>query len=79
MAIATASVTFTLGGADSAAFTWTPALTSNPCKVLGASASVTTAGQGAPLINLVGQPTNTGGTVHISAPTDCVVTLVGSD
>lgn len=77
MAIATASLTFTAAGADSQAFTWT--LTTNPPKILSCSVSVTGSGQGGPVPWTVGQPTNTGGTVAISAPTDCVVTIVGSD
>lgn len=79
MAIATAIVTFTAAGADSQAFTWSPALTSNPPKVLATSVTVTGAGQGPVKEYIAGQPTNTGGTVAISAPTDCTVTIVASD
>jgi hypothetical protein len=79
MAIATATVTFTAAGADSQAFTWSPALTSNPPKVLDVSVTVTVGTEGPVAPYVVGAPTNTGGTVGIAAPTDCTVTLVGSD
>jgi len=79
MAFATAVVAFTAAGADSQAFTWVPALITNPPKVLEVGVVVTTAGQGPPVPYIVGAPTNTGGTVAISAPTDCTITIVGSD
>lgn len=79
MAIASATVTFTAGGADSQAFTFTPALTNATPKVLATSVTITGVGQGPVAGEIVGQPTNTGGTVAISAPTDCTVLIVASD
>lgn len=79
MAIATATATFTNGGAETAAFTWTPALTSNPPKVLALSVTVTTAGQGAGVPFLDTVPTNIGGSVGMANPPDCTVTIVASD
>jgi len=80
MALATAVVTFTAAsGLDSQAFTWTPQLTTNPPKVI--SQSVTGAGgtQGGCGVDIPTPPTNVGGTVRISCPTDCTVTLTASD
>lgn len=77
MATATAVVTFSASGPDSQAFTWTPTLTSNPPKVTSASVQ-STSGQPCSA-DIVGAPTNVGGTVRISAQTDCVVRIEGSD
>jgi hypothetical protein len=79
MALATAVVTFVLGGAEQQSFTLSPALTSNPPKILGATPTVTGAGQGPCSADIVGTPTNTGGTVRISATTDCTVLIIASD
>jgi len=78
MAIATATVTFTAAGADSQAFSWSSALTSNPPKVLGCGVIVQS-GEGPVVPYLNGNPTNVGGTLNISAATDCTITLVASD
>lgn len=78
MAIATASVTFTGGGATSQAFTWSPQLTSNPPKVLACSVTVTDGGP-PPVPAVIGTPTNIGGTVGVSDTFGGTVVLVGSD
>lgn len=77
MAIATAIVAFTATGADSQAFTWTPALTNPTPKVLSATATVP--GGGGVNVDLPVAPTNTGGTCRLACPTTCSVLLVGSD
>jgi hypothetical protein len=80
MAQATAVVAFTsASGIDSKAFTWTPQLTSNPPKVQSVSVVGAGGGQGPCSADLPAAPTNVGGTVRISSPTDCTVTLVASD
>lgn len=79
MAQATAVITFTqASGLDGKAFTWTPALTNPTPKVLSHSVAVP-AGQNGCSAYIDGVPTNLGGTVRISGPTDCTVTLVASD
>lgn len=79
MAISTATITFTATGAISQAFSWSPALTSNPPKVLSSSLVMMSATESPPSEYLVGIPTNSGGTVAITGSADCIVTLVGSD
>ena len=78
MAIATAVVAFSATGADSQAFTWSPALSNPTPKVLSATATVPS-GSGGVNVDLPVAPTNTGGTVRLACPTTCSVLLVGSD
>jgi hypothetical protein len=76
MAIAVATATF--AATDTASFTWSPALTTNPPTVLYGSVDVTD-GKGPVVWQLFGAPTNVGGTVRVSAPFTGTVTLSGSD
>jgi hypothetical protein len=84
MALATATLTFTSGGATSQTFTWTPLVPNLPLtaatpKVLSCSVVVTGAGQGDVGAFLSSAPTSSGGTCELTAATDCTVYLVASD
>jgi hypothetical protein len=76
MAIATANVTFT--AAQTATFTWSPPLSSNPPQVIGCGVTVTDGGPDI-VVNLAGAATNIGGTLNASDFFTGVVALVASD
>lgn len=81
--IAIGTATFTLGGAETASFTWLDAITSAPVtfgsapKVLGPCLTVQSGeGAGVPYLNGTGAITTSGGTVTMASPPDSTVTLV---
>jgi hypothetical protein len=85
MIIAKGTVTFTAGGAETAAFSWVDAVLGTPVTfsvtpaVWGPFQTVTTGGQGAgaPYLNGSSAITTSGGTVTMANPPDCTVVLIG--
>lgn len=85
--VAVGTASFTLGGAETAAFTWTDAITGlpvtfgvTPTLLFGPCMTVTSGGPGVPFLNGAGAITTSGGTITCASPPTMTVkvTAIGT-